>query len=120
HPSSHRKSVRRGTQVVRERSANPLYVGSIPTRASNLFLQFPDSTELTCLPILRYVSASMGENWAKTGSGSDKNRTKFGHTRYRIWSARAITSSARAITSSANTGLKRRRRGKKERSTHSR
>jgi hypothetical protein len=25
---------RRGTQVVRERSAKPLYVGSIPTRAS--------------------------------------------------------------------------------------
>jgi hypothetical protein len=25
----------RGTQVVRERSAKPLYVGSIPTRASN-------------------------------------------------------------------------------------
>ena len=29
-------SVRRGTQVVRERSAKPLCVGSIPTRASNL------------------------------------------------------------------------------------
>jgi hypothetical protein len=28
----------RGTQVVRERSAKPLCVGSIPTRASNLFL----------------------------------------------------------------------------------
>jgi hypothetical protein len=27
----------RGTQVVRERSAKPLYVGSIPTRASNTF-----------------------------------------------------------------------------------
>ena len=27
--------LRRGTQVVRERSAKPLYVGSIPTRASN-------------------------------------------------------------------------------------
>src|ERR1700675_3965154 len=26
--------MRRGTQVVRERSAKPLYVGSIPTRAS--------------------------------------------------------------------------------------
>src|SRR3954468_24190139 len=33
----------RGTQVVRERSAKPLCVGSIPTRASNLSfsLQFP-------------------------------------------------------------------------------
>jgi hypothetical protein len=27
----------RGTQVVRERSAKPLCVGSIPTRASNFF-----------------------------------------------------------------------------------
>jgi hypothetical protein len=27
----------RGTQVVRERSAKPLCVGSIPTRASNIF-----------------------------------------------------------------------------------
>src|SRR5437867_7348986 len=68
----------RGTQVVRERSAKPLYVGSIPTRASNLFLQFPDSTGPTCLSRLRSGSASMGENGAKTGSGSDKNRTKFG------------------------------------------
>ena len=32
-------SFRRGTQVVRERSAKPLYVGSIPTRASSFFLQ---------------------------------------------------------------------------------
>jgi hypothetical protein len=31
----------RGTQVVRERSAKPLYVGSIPTRASNLFNCLP-------------------------------------------------------------------------------
>ncbi len=29
---------RRGTQVVRERSAKPLCVGSIPTRASNFFV----------------------------------------------------------------------------------
>src|SRR5579863_9905434 len=31
----------RGTQVVRERSAKPLCVGSIPTRASNVFLHIP-------------------------------------------------------------------------------
>src|SRR5712691_5547444 len=31
-------AIRRGTQVVRERSAKPLYVGSIPTRASKFFL----------------------------------------------------------------------------------
>ena len=30
-------SIRRGTQVVRERSAKPLCVGSIPTRAPNIF-----------------------------------------------------------------------------------
>ena len=30
------EAIWRGTQVVRERSAKPLYVGSIPTRASNL------------------------------------------------------------------------------------
>ena len=33
----HQFKVRRGTQVVRERSAKPLCVGSIPTRASNPF-----------------------------------------------------------------------------------
>src|SRR5215469_444528 len=32
--------LRRGTQVVRERSAKPLCVGSIPTRASNFALCF--------------------------------------------------------------------------------
>ncbi len=31
-----RQSLGRGTQVVRERSAKPLCVGSIPTRASSL------------------------------------------------------------------------------------
>jgi hypothetical protein len=31
----------RGTQVVRERSAKPLYVGSIPTRASNFSNDLP-------------------------------------------------------------------------------
>ena len=31
-----RRGLRRGTQVVRERSAKPLCVGSIPTRASNV------------------------------------------------------------------------------------
>src|SRR6266478_6514930 len=30
----------RGTQVVRERSAKPLYVGSIPTRASNFYCDY--------------------------------------------------------------------------------
>ena len=34
--------LRRGTQVVRERSAKPLYVGSIPTRASTSILQIPN------------------------------------------------------------------------------
>ncbi len=34
--------VRRGTQVVRERSAKPLCVGSIPTRASKSFRRILD------------------------------------------------------------------------------
>src|SRR5581483_11090189 len=37
---------RRGTQVVRERSAKPLCVGSIPTRASNLFPPVVDEFKL--------------------------------------------------------------------------
>ena len=47
----------RGTQVVRERSAKPLYVGSIPTRASNTFFLLHGSVQFcrwTCgnlLPI---------------------------------------------------------------------
>ena len=36
---------RRGTQVVRERSAKPLCVGSIPTRASNPFSNLGHSNE---------------------------------------------------------------------------
>src|SRR5215470_19663287 len=37
---THSIELGRGTQVVRERSAKPLCVGSIPTRASNLSAQF--------------------------------------------------------------------------------
>ena len=36
-PATADHGLRRGTQVVRERSAKPLYVGSIPTRASTVF-----------------------------------------------------------------------------------
>ena len=54
----------RGTQVVRERSAKPLYVGSIPTRASILFLQLHESTVLAIVQALRFRSASMGESRA--------------------------------------------------------
>ena len=64
----------RGTQVVRERSAKPLRVGSIPTRASNFSLQL-----LVCLavgpePTFR---PGLGENWPNLASGADKKRTGF-------------------------------------------
>jgi hypothetical protein len=36
--------------VVRERSAKPLCVGSIPTRASNLFSQLAAATEFNPIP----------------------------------------------------------------------
>ena len=50
----------RGTQVVRERSAKPLCVGSIPTRASNLFLRLLDFAGLHPLLTVRSGSASIG------------------------------------------------------------
>ena len=40
--------LRRGTQVVRERSAKPLCVGSIPTRASNIFRDLAPGRGLCC------------------------------------------------------------------------
>jgi hypothetical protein len=42
---------RRGTQVVRERSAKPLCVGSIPTRASNFLNNLGLSVNYLWLPI---------------------------------------------------------------------
>src|SRR5438445_11873237 len=47
-----------------KRSAKPLYVGSIPTRASILFLQLHESTVLAIVQALRFRSASMGESRA--------------------------------------------------------
>jgi hypothetical protein len=69
--------VGRGTQVVRERSAKPLCVGSIPTRASRFFLQLPEIPVLSTVPALRSRSASIGENRAGMASGADKKRTSF-------------------------------------------
>src|ERR1035441_9733152 len=67
----------RGTQVVRERSAKPLCVGSIPTRASSISLQLlvwlAVSPELTFRP----GWASIGQNWPNLASGADKKRTGF-------------------------------------------
>jgi hypothetical protein len=68
---------RRGTQVVRERSAKPLCVGSIPTRASSLFLY---SIHLVVLPLeslfvlIWAKSAKMGGFWA---GGRTKSGQKF-------------------------------------------
>ena len=58
-------AIGRGTQVVRERSAKPLYVGSIPTRASNHFLHLLDV--LRSVSTLRPRSASFGLDGAKIG-----------------------------------------------------
>src|SRR5208337_2157634 len=66
---------RRGTQVVRERSAKPLCVGSIPTRASSNSLQSSESITkktgalseagLCGLPAFRYAAA--GKNRVRHG-----------------------------------------------------
>ena len=66
--------MRRGTQVVRERSAKPLCVGSIPTRASSLFLQLHDSITFACIPSFVLVRA----RWGKIGPISLQGRTKSG------------------------------------------
>ena len=50
----------RGTQVVRERSAKPLCVGSIPTRASSVLLYF------TVLPGLNNKLLDRAR-WGSTG-----------------------------------------------------
>jgi hypothetical protein len=75
--SFYREESGRGTQVVRERSAKPLYVGSIPTRASNLSSQLlvwlAVSPELT----VRSGWASIGQNWPNLAPGADKKRTRF-------------------------------------------
>ena len=60
HTNVHSKRVGRGTP----RSAKPLYVGSIPTRASILFLQLHESTVLAIVQAFRFRSASMGESRA--------------------------------------------------------
>jgi hypothetical protein len=59
--------------VVRERSAKPLCVGSIPTRASNLFVELFDSESLTLLTARSFYISG---NTAVGGSGTDKKRTK--------------------------------------------
>src|ERR1035437_4847277 len=66
----------RGTQVVRERSAKPLCVGSIPTRASSIFLQLlvwlAVSPELTFRPTWASIG-QIGQIWpqGRTKSGQD-------------------------------------------------
>ena len=54
--------LRRGTQVVRERSAKPLCVGSIPTRASKIYPKKPNDFDVfrrafeNCTKIVRWFS----------------------------------------------------------------
>src|SRR5580704_14614527 len=68
---------RRGTQVVRERSAKPLCVGSIPTRASSLFLQLLAVVAVRSDVSFRAGWASMGQNRPILAPGADKKRTRF-------------------------------------------
>ena len=85
----------RGTQVVRERSAKPLCVGSIPTRASNL-------SSSSLIPrnfpsfFLRARSASIGQNRAIWASGADKSRTRFWPS---VWTAFVFGFAARGLIS---------------------
>ena len=70
---------RRGTQVVRERSAKPLYVGSIPTRASSfcndLALQtLAFSVAPTSLQIYGFLPSSVEVSHAKPHSVPKGNR----------------------------------------------
>lgn len=69
----------RGTQVVRERSAKPLCVGSIPTRASKPFLsdeldQWPSSSEERFyVTVARFQSFPIVLNRSGGGPNADAN-----------------------------------------------
>jgi hypothetical protein len=67
----------RGTQVVRERSAKPLYVSSILTRASSLFLQLHATVAVRPDLSFRPGWVSMQQNRPILASGADKKRTRF-------------------------------------------
>jgi hypothetical protein len=71
------RTIGRGTQVVRERSAKPLYVGSIPTRASRFFLQLLAWVAVRSDLSFRAGWASIGQNWPNLALGADKKRTRF-------------------------------------------
>jgi hypothetical protein len=75
---------RRGTQVVRERSAKPLCVGSIPTRASKISLIMSiKPADLACLGTPSQVclfseySCLFCNFRPVLGRGSDQNRTEI-------------------------------------------
>jgi hypothetical protein len=63
----------RGTQVVRERSAKPLSVGSIPTRASSISLQLLARAAVRSDSRFRAGWASIDQIWpqGRTKSGQD-------------------------------------------------
>jgi hypothetical protein len=63
--------------VVRERSAKPLCVGSIPTRASSLSLHLLDFTALRSLPHFGLDRARWGKKGLIRGGGYVKKYVKI-------------------------------------------
>src|ERR1700722_9818241 len=70
----------RGTQAVRERSAKPLCVGSIPTRASTLSVQVQlihqVSKEIT-FGLVRSQSGRIGLNWCQKRTKSGRRKSSL-------------------------------------------
>jgi hypothetical protein len=64
----------RGTQVVRERSAKPLCVGSIPTRASNTLNELVEIIAVSSIAALRFSFAEL----RKFALVCARSRTKTG------------------------------------------
>ena len=62
----------RGTQVVRERSAKPLCVGSIPTRASNIFVIWRQPLDLI-VPAFALVCFKRATRKSSTGQVDCRN-----------------------------------------------
>src|ERR1700730_3447519 len=81
---------RRGTQVVRERSAKPLCVGSIPTRASKLSRQLLDFTELRSLPSIGLDRARWGKKGLIRGGGYVKKYVKISPAHFSVSPAPSV------------------------------
>src|SRR5439155_8515266 len=60
---------RRGSQVVRQRSAKPLFAGSIPARASAVPRAFAPSFRRRADPSVNHQEGSMGINYTRVVTG---------------------------------------------------